>query len=137
LIEQSWFEEVDTSTLLGVVPIVAVSSKGPILVEFIALERRERGAVLALRIIDDEATDEAPNFVVPRIAVLSSNNQEVECQVIANDFVSLGSVRHRAVMRPELVPGSRVSFIIEGFEFDDRNVGAHGPWASPDVEIDD
>lgn len=133
--EGPWVQRVDTSALLGVVPIVSSIVNGPILVEFISVEVRAFGAVLTLRIVDAGATESTPFAVIPRVTAASEDQLSIECLVVSNDFNTNQSIRHRVVVRPQLTPDTWVSFSVDGFEFDERNLSASGPWPSPRVQI--
>jgi len=129
--EPNWVEAVDTSRLISVVDLTFHSSGARYLVEFIALEVRELGAVATLRIVDNQnaASMNPTDFVVPTLEVNSSVGQEFEAQVIANDFLDLHSVRHRAVITPRPQGGSRLTISVTGLD----PTAADAVWTSKEV----
>lgn len=116
--EGSWIEAIDTSRLVSVIDLSFYSAGERFDVEFIALEVRERGAVLHFRIVDAEgATGPDPtNFIIPDVALASSVGEKLRGLVIANDFVDLHSVRHRAIVTPRPQAGSRLTVSVSGLD---------------------
>lgn len=124
-------ERIDTSRLIDVVPIAAMVSEGTIAIEFIAVEIRSAGGVILLRVIDDEASPDAMDFAVPRVVVRTEAGQATKATAVANDFVSLRSVRHRFVF-PSTPLGTTARCEVDGFDFRDESPGSvwKAPWVS-------